>query len=290
MGDRLAGGRVDHVAEALAVLLEIVAIVAGRGEAQTGDTDHVQHTAVARIRGFNADLPGFAIGIGARSIKIATDLDHIVGDAQRFDGLTHAVGAIAFADRGKVNLRIGLDLAQPCAFQLQRIAVTRPRLCVENRGLGRHRGFARCAKTPKLDQRASGGVKAALACDIDLFGGAHHVGQPVGHRHNVGPGLRIKARNFRGFVPVRHLGVDFGQGDIHRLAQFFLGHVARAVHSGDVECGAHGQARDLQNVCAGFAGRERNRESQRHQHGGAAGEQRRVGQGSTSLSRIHGRV
>src|SRR3990167_8390281 len=102
----------------LAILLEIVAVIAGGGNAIAIQLQQPLRDALAVLRSLQADTPVLAVWLSSRRLELAGDFHQIAVDAQLVETLDDTVHRIAGSDAVEVDLHIDL-LAQLARLDTQ---------------------------------------------------------------------------------------------------------------------------------------------------------------------------
>src|SRR5690606_31367698 len=182
MLDRGTGLRIQRMRVALAITLEIIAVVTRGGNAIAIELDDaLRHTLIIPRR-FDGDPPRRVTRLSASCLELASDFHQIAFDPERFQPLRHQIDSVTRSDAVEIDLD-GRILAQLLADNLQ-MPVTDSLAGLGN-FLGRRYLLTAPlrAEPPEVEQRLNGQVQCAVAFLRQLLPSQHELAGGLGHGH-----------------------------------------------------------------------------------------------------------
>ena len=177
VADGQAGGGVDGVGVADAVLFVVFAVVAGGDNGEVGELDDGFDGLFAVFvfgGALYADGPLLVVGFEAAGDYFASDVDHVVVDAAVVEHLGYEVDGIALCDGVEVEFDEGVFVQNVLCGAVEGGAV-------DGVGVGTEEGEA-CvdlalgygfpffeAEAVEVDQRADATVEGAMGVEVDLL-------------------------------------------------------------------------------------------------------------------------
>ena len=209
-----------------AILLERMPAIAGRGDRQPVECDHMHMRAIFRVgggrsvavfrRGFHQHPPGFIVGLAAVAEEFAAHFDQRARDAVCAQSRGDEIGAVAFGDRRQIQHdAAGLRQPRRIVFEHEPPPADACARRIERRCLRHAARPLRRAESPGVDQRAEGRVVSAAAGFGDLQRTAQHGMEFGRQRMNAAGRAAVVAADVAVVAPRAHLRDHGIQGRLH---------------------------------------------------------------------------